>query len=260
MYDLNSEFDAMDAAGVFLNSSQGIGAEYAQSGRNGPSIFPVTSLAGRLQLRFGKTALLRYALLDGVPGDPDDPIDSGIELGGEDGLLHALEYEVSLSERLRFTLGGWLYSAEFERVDGAGPPEDGNGGVYSSLEWKIAGHGGDGAAIDAYFRYGVANEDLNPARSYFGAGIVATGLSARRPEDKLGLAVASVHFGKPYRATAGFETHETVIELTYRAPLNDWITIQPDVQYVRNPGGDPLIEDSLVVGLRVLFSGARRWR
>ncbi len=259
LYDLNSEFDAMEAAGLFLNSSQGIGAEYAQSGRNGPSIFPVTSLAARLEYRFGRESVLRYALLDGVPGDSDDLIESAVELGGEDGVLNALEYEASLSEKLRFTIGGWLYSADFERVDGSGPPEDGNAGVYTSLEWTAVRHGRDGPEVDVYFRYGLANESLNPVRSYFGAGVVASGLNVYRSRDKFGLSVASVQFGDPYRRAAGAESHETVVELTYRAPLNDWITVQPDVQYVRNPGGNPQLGDSLVVGLRILVRGSHRF-
>ena len=49
LYDLNSEFDALDAAGLFVSSPHGIGTDFAQSGRNGPSIFPSTSLATRVQ-------------------------------------------------------------------------------------------------------------------------------------------------------------------------------------------------------------------
>jgi porin len=51
LYDLNSEFDVIEAAALFLNPSHGIGPDFAQSGRNGPSIFPVTSLAIRGEYR-----------------------------------------------------------------------------------------------------------------------------------------------------------------------------------------------------------------
>ena len=52
LYDLNSEFDVIEAGGLFLNSSHGIGIDFSQAGANGPSIFPVTSLGmrGRLAL------------------------------------------------------------------------------------------------------------------------------------------------------------------------------------------------------------------
>ena len=48
LYNLNSEFDTTQSGGFFLLSSHGIGPDFSQSGRNGPSIFPVTSLAVRL--------------------------------------------------------------------------------------------------------------------------------------------------------------------------------------------------------------------
>jgi porin len=32
LYDLNSEFDVIESAGLFLNSSHGIGADYSQTG------------------------------------------------------------------------------------------------------------------------------------------------------------------------------------------------------------------------------------
>src|SRR3546814_8879648 len=52
LYDLNSEFGALDTAGFFVSSPHGIGTDFAQSGRNGPSIFPATSLElGRASCR-----------------------------------------------------------------------------------------------------------------------------------------------------------------------------------------------------------------
>jgi carbohydrate-selective porin OprB len=43
LYELNSEFYRLQSAGLFLNSSFGIGPEFSQSGLEGPSIFPSTS-------------------------------------------------------------------------------------------------------------------------------------------------------------------------------------------------------------------------
>src|SRR3546814_14116465 len=52
LYDLNSEFDALDTAGFFVSSTHGIGTDFAQSGRNGPPLFPATSLElGRASCR-----------------------------------------------------------------------------------------------------------------------------------------------------------------------------------------------------------------
>lgn len=44
---------------------------------------------------------------------------------------------------------------------------------------------------------------------------------------------------------------ETAIELSYRAPISDWLTLQPDVQYVIHPSTDAARDDAWVFGLRV---------
>lgn len=252
LYDLNSEFDALDTASLFINSSHGIGAEYGQSGVAGPSIFPVTSLAARFDLAIDDRNLLRYAILDGVPGDPDDPSRTTIDLGGRDGVLHALEYNHSADGGARFGVGGWLYSADFDRIEATvtAPRDDGNAGVYGFVEGTLY-RSDAGASVRGFLRYGVANDDLNVFDRYAGAGIVASGLVSSRPDDRFGLAIASAGVGDPWdRATGGANSHETSIELTYSTRLTRWLRIQPDVQYILNPGANPGLSDAFVIGLR----------
>jgi porin len=48
------------------------------------------------------------------------------------------------------------------------------------------------------------------------------------------------------------QSHETVLELTYRlALLKSALYIQPDLQYVFRPGGTGRISDALVLGAQV---------
>lgn len=252
LYDLNAEFDVIDTAGLFVNSSHGIGAEYAQSGRAGPSIFPLTSLAARFDMALTETSVLRYAVLDGVPGDPADPSRTTIRLGGDDGLLHALEFNYENSRGSRFGVGGWLYSADFDRLEPAGADtrDDGNGGLYAFVDAPVY-RSESGIEANAFLRYGAADDELNAFDSYVGAGLVATGLIPARPGDRIGIAVASARTGDPFRRAAGaVDSHETSIELTYSAQITDWLRLQPDIQYVINPGADPALKDALVLGLR----------
>jgi porin len=44
---------------------------------------------------------------------------------------------------------------------------------------------------------------------------------------------------------------ETAIEATYLAQINDWLAIQPDIQYVVRPNTDPTVKDALVLQLRM---------
>jgi porin len=96
---------------------------------------------------------------------------------------------------------------------------------------------------------------------YVGMGAVYTITSDAR-EHQLGLAIATAGFGEPYRrleASAGNMTDadESIVELTYRVNLSEWLTLQPDVQYVRHPGADPQLDSAWVVGLR--FEVGTHW-
>lgn len=263
LYDLNSEFDAIGTAGLFINSSHGIGADYGQSGQAGPSIFPVTSLAARLDWQASEAVELRYAILDGVPGDPTDPSRTAIEFKDGEGVLHALEYNHALPGGMRLGVGGWLYSGSFDLIANAGATaprqDDGNSGLYGFVDLPVLAPAAGGRELAAFIRYGIANDRINALDSYLGAGAVVTGLLASRPEDQLGLAVASARIGEPFKrmavAQGSYATdHETTIELTYRARINKILWLQPDIQYVINPGADSRLDNALVVGLRIEIS------
>lgn len=267
LYDLNSEFDAIDMTQLFMNSSHGIGAEYGQSGVAGPSIFPVTSFAVRFDWQLSEAGMLRYALLDGVPGDPNDPSKTKIRFSSDEGVLHALEYDHVLPGGMRLGLGGWQYSEKFDLLEGQdinGAPlrDDGNRGVYGFVETPLLSAHKMRFDMSAFLRYGIANDEINVLDRYVGGGIVVSGLVDSRPDDQLGLAFANARVGDPFKrasADAGdtVESAEMTVELTYSAQLTDWLRIQPDIQYVINPGADPGLGNALVFGFQFELTAAR---
>ncbi len=43
-------------------------------------------------------------------------------------------------------------------------------------------------------------------------------------------------------------------ELYYGVHVADWLTVRPNLQYVRHPGGLDEVDDALVAGLKVQLS------
>jgi porin len=270
LYDLNSEFDVTDSAGLFTHSSHGMGAELALTGQNGPSIFPSTSLALRWHWQVAEHWAFQAVVLDGVPGDPDHPKRTTVDLGGDDGALLVAEVHY-LGERLRkFNLGYWRYTEDFDDVLATEPGGDpvqqgGNDGVYAMADvalWSEAADGDQG--VSGWVRYGVADDRVNQFDRYFGSGLVYTGILPGRDADQLGLAVAVARNGDPFRdaavlAGSPLESAETNIELTYRAGITDWLTLQPTIQRIRNPGTDPALGNATVLGLRFELAWGRRF-
>ncbi|KRB86886.1 hypothetical protein ASE00_05420 [Sphingomonas sp. Root710] len=231
-YDLNSEFDSLETAGLFVGSAHGIGTDIAQTGLNGPSIFPETSLAARLEVKPAQGWALRTAILDGAPG-----------IGGDHGALLIGEAEAPMLGG-RLLLGHWRYTARFD--DHGGGRRRGNAGVYLRGEAPIGS--GPTGELAGFFRVGTASGKLNMFDRFASAGLKLT--SPWAEEDELGLAFATAFTARDYRAAFGGGKSETAVELTYRTPLADWFTIQPHVQYVRHPGADPTIGDAIVLGMR----------
>lgn len=251
LYDTNSEFDVNETGELFLNSSHGIGGEFGLSGRNGPGIFPVSSLSLRAVMRL-EPVTARFVVMDGVPGDPHELSSNRIDLNGEDGALTVLEIDVPYADSSRLWFGYWRYSAEFEEVNAAGY-ERGNDGWYVGSE---SGLRLGSRAASWFVRFGMADERFNVVSSYVGLGAVVVGPLDARPADRLGLAVASAHAADTYRdhvTGAGHRAsrHETTWELTYRVRLGEHFFIQPDIQYVRNPSLSPDLDDAWVVGCRI---------
>lgn len=261
LYDLNSEFDATETGGLFINSAHGIGTDFSQSGLNGPSIFPVTSLAFRVRTAWGTGGYGQFVVLDGVPGDPDDPGSNEIDLSDDDGALVVAEIGWSGGDWRKVAAGAWVYTADFSPLTAPeGPQDDGNEGWYAFADrtvWR-----GESASAAAFLRVGQAEERFNPYDTYVGFGASLAGFLAARPDDELGLAVAIGLAGDGFedsRQLDGLQTdsHETTLELTWRAPITDWLTLQPDVQYVINPGNDPALDDAWVVSLRFELGWSR---
>lgn len=258
LYDLNSEFDSIETAGLFLNPSHGIGPELAQTGENGPSIFPVTSLGARFARSWGSWSA-QVAMLDAVPGDVDRPSRTTIRLSREEGALCIGEANYRWPAA-RVGLGYWEYSQQFERIGaGEASPRDSNAGAYAIAEGSVLSN--ESSKLDVFARAGVTNANINAVDRYFGTGAVYTRLAGER-EHRIGLAIAIAELGQPYRrleAAEGnvIEARESIVELTYRVNISDWFDVQPDVQYIRSPGGNPQLDDGWAIGLRV--EAGRRW-
>jgi porin len=253
LYNLNSEFYVTDSSGIFLNPTFGIGTEFAQSGENGPSIFPTSSMAVRGKWEPTEKFYLQMAVLDGVSGDPDNPQGTHVQFNDKDGALYVAEtgYKFDFA---KLSLGGWHYSSESDDlidVDGNGDAlRHRNKGIYTMVEKEFS------EKIIGFGRFGLADKDINQTDYAWAVGVNINKPIPSREDGVLGLAATGVHNSSKYKRSqiAGgseVDSSETAFELTYSDNLTPWLTIQPDVQYTINPGTDPAVDDSWLLGLRL---------
>ncbi len=250
LMDLNAQFDSNDSASLFINSSHGIGPDISRSGRNGPSIFPVTSAGATMSLLLGKKWTFRLAAFDGVPGDPERPKAFAIaRLGHGDGALVIGQADYHLSDDATIEAGAWRYTAAVPAIDPIRARAH-DQGAYASLAAPLPGMKG----VSGWIRAGVADRDAQPVSAYLGAGLVAQGLFAGRPDDRLGFAIAHAVIGAPARSALGLPKAETTFEATYQISVHHRLALQPDAQFVRHPAGRADARNALVLGMRAVVT------
>ena len=284
MYDLNSEFDVINTALLFINSSHGIGPEFALSGELGPSIFLYTSFGVRVKSNPFQHLIVKLSVMDGIPSNPENTDGTKVFFRKRDGLLLAGEINLisgkstiatrgktvrlrrNLSRnfdnegKYRLAIGGWLYT---RKRSGWNTPNSGkfrDRGIYILGEYRFFNEAEDPLqGLSGFLRIGLANEQINPFSGYLGTGLSYTGLLGGRPRDQLGLTIALPLTSsdlETQRALNGMESasFEMNFEATYRLLVRSFSFLQLDLQYIIHPNMNPDIDHALAIGTRIQIS------
>jgi porin len=117
-----------------------------------------------------------------------------------------------------------------------------------------------------YANVSAFDQATTPVKGLQKLGLVYLGPFAARPDDTLGLAVVRLQASKQWlrnaratNAAGGFgyddedylpEQHsELDIELNYSIQATDWLSLRPNLQYVRTPGGVREVQNAVVAGM-----------
>ncbi len=240
LHDYNGLFDSLDAAGHFTNSSFGISPDISQVP---PSIFPTTSLAFIVSLLSGDGGYVHLGAYDGGPGDPDDPRGTHIILDGDDGIFYALEGGIQNDQtHSKLAIGGWYRTTNFES-EFSGRAYSDNSGLYLIGETDLTDHWA------GFFQLGDTDKDRNQIGWYAGAGFVYSALMME--DDLFGIGLAYARNSDEYvDLNPSADDHEMALECTYVFSPKDWLTLQPGVQFIKNPGMNPALDDALAFSLR----------
>jgi porin len=284
LYDLNSEFDYMESASVFIQSSQGLGGAFAASGLTGPPTFPAAGLGARIRFQPDPRYYLQAGIFDGAPGKSRslERVDfswnrnGGTLAAAEAGLFVfggnklsgystlstrerrlAVGREVAADYRAKIALGFWNYSRNYADIHFSPShttPRDNEQGLYLLVDtkWYLpTEHASNKKHLSVFLRLGTANNTLSRYNFYSGGGITLTGLIPGDETGIIGFSVASVHSSEIYLDRyPDYPLSETVLEWTYLMDVFPWFSLQPDVQYVIHPGAAPGLDNAWVFGLR----------
>jgi porin len=107
-------------------------------------------------------------------------------------------------------------------------------------------------------RAGFAPVDRNALSWVVDSGVAVTGLLPGRPSDVASLGLVFDRFSPRFSSHARAldpaspaPDFEHVVELNYSAALTERVSLQPDFQFIRHPGGSALRRDACLFLLRV---------
>lgn len=290
----NDEMMVTSYGGLFLNSSFGFpGMPASDLPSGGPNYPLATPFARALYNATDKLTLVAAAYTeDPAPpgmGDPQARDRNGTAFRLDDHTLGFAELWYSPNSNsppdlpTTYKLGAWYATSNFadQRFDSAGGllagptstgqplQHNGDWGIYGIVDqmiWQTPGTDDDGIGLFAMVMGGPSNRNLS--NLFVEGGMNWRGPFEERKDDVFGLAAAFlgispaarqfsndlIAFGK---ATTGYASNETVLEATYQAPVTNWLTLQPDLQYVINPNagipnsfGSTPEPNAFVIGLR----------
>lgn len=276
-------------ATVFVNSTFGFPDSWEATMPGGGPGYPNASPGALASFDFNKDWAVTASIMNGTPVGPATSSTAyGTDFPVGDGTLSWMEVAYTpqlkigdLSLPGNYKMGGWYNSDTVDNVtlsssgrtftNPSNTTYRGQYAVYGLIDqtlWREPTTEAQGLSAFTRVTYNPQSE-RNLVTWYFDAGLAYVGLFDGRPNDILGLGFGWAKF-TPYlngpiatqNASSGTQTPmlkpESLIELTYQAPINSWLTLQPFLQYAMNPGGkapmpsnpNQAIPNAMIVGMR----------
>jgi porin len=234
----DQEFALSESSALFVNGTFGLPILLTL---NAPvSAYPLGALGVRARFDPAEGVYVMAAAFEGST-DTEAMNRSGLEvrLADEEGHLWIGEAGWTHPGNGVVRLGGYYHSGDFLDFS-SGDFRRGQHAVYGVVEQKL------GAGLAVFTRAGAAAERNSTITAYAELGAAWTGFLPGRPSDQLGLAVVTARLSDEIPGGS----YETVVEGTCKIVLRTWLIAQPDVQWIRHPGGFD-VDDATVLGLRV---------
>jgi porin len=278
---VDEEFTFSKAAENFINSAFGWPAFISGNVVNTGPAFYVAAPGVRLRYEPSERFFVQSGVYDGdtfdsPTGDPHvNASGTRIHLSGEQGIYWISEagyHFKGASLEGEYKVGAWLHTGDFTSnfhdrngdpylLSGLEPKQHArNFGAYIAANQEIWRD--EEANVAVFGRFGGSPPDRSLFTWVFDGGITATGVLPGRTDDKIGAGVAYASLSRDIRKaerldarlngneSSGFSDYEAVLELFYSVQITKWWTIQPDFQWIFNPGANTRASDAVVVGLR----------
>lgn len=262
-FTADTEFVRSAHAGVFLNRSLGWPALLAANLPGGGPSVPLATLGVRLAVHPTDSITLLSAVFQGnVYDQTTNPYGFLWNLNGDVGFFFIneiqwrwLQADTDAGLPGQIKAGFWSHTGKSANPL-AGTTSSANFGGYLVLDQMLYRETEPvrcSQGLSWFGRMGFAPPERSIVDFYFDTGLVYTGLIPTRDADTFGVAFAYGQLSSGARGIPTFrdsygDGYQMVLELTYRAQVTPWLTVQPDVQFIISPGSSLNNDNAVVLG------------
>lgn len=259
---IDNEFITSKYSALFLNTPAGWPLLPSDDLYGGGPAYPLASLGARLQVKATSNLTILTGVFNDNPGggsftDNAQTLDAtGARFNLNTGALVIAEVQYTPPTTLpgTYKLGAWVDTASFpDQLYGTAKMHHGNASLYAVADqsiWQSPSRSAQTLNIFGRIMGAPANENLIDLA--FNGGLTLTAPLPGRDADQAGINLGLGHVSSriPQRGT------ETLLELTYQAQLTPWLSLQPDIQYILNPGANASqsLANEFVTGIRATTS------
>jgi porin len=241
----DTEFWVPDTATLFINSAFGAPSVISGDLPN-PPIFPQGVLGARLAFNLKHAGTLRLAVLDGNGGDQASVNRHGLDITLDQGTLWLAEYQrlidISGEKKTSVRLAAYHHIGTFTNAHGYRVRE--NSGFIGSMDHTVD------ARVSLFARVGAALSDRSAVPWSVETGFSLSPVFGTSDKLGVGLAYIDLNGSTANTPTATPLRREAILESTLDWPINQSLDLQPDLQYIIDPGGTAAAPNAWVVGLR----------
>jgi porin len=255
-HDMNSSFGTSNYGGLSINSAFGMYPSITPNTGYAFSIFPRTMPAVYVKHEMQKFTIQAAAYAGASEDFNDDRynvkwnLDDSRFIVGE---IHYKNQKDGVSKGI-YKLGIIHHSGEFQDVtdlSGLESIEAGLGLYIIADHLLIHENKIDDQGLGLFFEAGIAPGNHNLVDQFVAGGVVYKGLFRDREHDELFFGILNSSINNDIPAGSGYDRPgRTILETNYAIRLGNHFTLQPDLQYIINPGASSELKNAFLGVLR----------
>ena len=172
-----------------------------------------------------------------------------------------------------YRLGYYYSTAKADDIEDPSRTHSSKHGWWVVAQQQVTAHNGDAnRGLNLFANFTVHDKATNVVDNYQQVGLVYKGAFDGRPKDDIGFGVARIHVNDDVKkrsellnAANGIDDYDNPgfmpiqrteynAELYYGFYVTNWLTVRPNLQYIKSPGGVDEVDNALVAGLKIQTS------